>query len=89
MPETTIDQAQILGERLRAALAGDQLLREHGVTGSVGVASFPLHGASIEDIIRQADQAMYCSKSEGGDRVSVPVLDQEGMRESQAQQVGI
>jgi diguanylate cyclase (GGDEF)-like protein len=72
MPETTIDNAQTLGERLRSALANDPLLRERNVTGSVGAASFPQHGGTIEDIIRQADQAMYQSKTSGGNRVCVP-----------------
>jgi diguanylate cyclase (GGDEF)-like protein len=89
MPETSMEQAHVLGERLRSALAHDPLLREHGVTGSIGVGSFPLHGATIEDIIRQADQAMYCSKSSGGNRVSIPTPNQERAPEAQTQQVGI
>jgi diguanylate cyclase (GGDEF)-like protein len=82
MPETEIDQAQILGERLRSALAGDPLLRERRVTGSLGVACFPLHGATIEELIRQADQAMYQSKSSGGDRVSIPPATRQPTTES-------
>lgn len=77
LPETTIDQAESLGERLRAWLAGDPLLSQRHVTGSFGVASFPLHGATVEEIIRQADQAMYSSKSSGGNRVSLPALQIE------------
>src|SRR5207237_4880674 len=40
MPETALDEAQILGERLRAALADDSLLSQRCVTGSFGVATF-------------------------------------------------
>ena len=36
------------------------------ITGSFGVASFPMHGFSIEDIIRVADAGMYAAKHEGG-----------------------
>jgi diguanylate cyclase (GGDEF)-like protein len=72
LPETSLEQAQTLGERLRKWLATDPVLSERGVTGSFGVSSFPLHGATIEEIIRQADEAMYVSKSLGGDRVSTP-----------------
>ena len=89
MPETGIDQARTLGERLRSSLNADPLLRERQVTGSLGVASFPLHGASIEEIIRQADQAMYRSKSSGGDCVSLPAGVREGAAESQEARVGI
>ena len=70
MPETAVEQAQILAERLRLWLATDPMLNEHHITGSFGVATFPLHGFSAEDIIRVADAGMYVSKKAGGDRVS-------------------
>jgi diguanylate cyclase (GGDEF)-like protein len=70
MPETGVEQAQILAERLRLWLATDPMLSEHKITGSFGVASFPVHGFSAEEIIRVADAGMYVSKKAGGDRVS-------------------
>lgn len=70
MPETAVEQAQILAERLRLWLATDPMLSEHEITGSFGVASFPTHGFSAESIIRVADMGMYISKKAGGDRVS-------------------
>ncbi len=70
MPETGAEQAQILAERLRLWLASDPMLSEHHITGSFGVASFPVHGFSAESIIRVADAGMYVSKHAGGDRVS-------------------
>ena len=70
MPETAVEQAQILSERLRLWLATDPMLSEHHITGSFGVASFPVHGLAAEDIIRAADAGMYVSKKAGGDRVS-------------------
>jgi diguanylate cyclase (GGDEF)-like protein len=70
MPETGAEQAQVLAERLRQWLATDPMLSEHHITGSFGVASFPMHGFSIEDIIRVADAGMYVSKRSGGNSVS-------------------
>jgi len=70
MPETGVEQAQILAERLRLWLAMDPMLHEHSITGSFGVGSFPVHGFSAEDIIRVADAGMYASKHLGGNRVS-------------------
>src|SRR6202034_609356 len=46
------------------------MLSEHSITGSFGVASFPMHGFSVEDIIRVADAGMYVSKRSGGNLVS-------------------
>jgi diguanylate cyclase (GGDEF)-like protein len=70
MPETGVEQAQALAERLRQWIAADAMLNEHHITGSFGVASFPVHGFSTEDLIRVADAGMYVSKHAGGDRVS-------------------
>jgi len=70
MPETGIEQAQILAERLRLWLATDPGLQDYHITGSFGVASFPVHGSSTDDIIRVADAGMYVSKHAGGNRVS-------------------
>jgi diguanylate cyclase (GGDEF)-like protein len=71
MPETGMEQAQVLAERLRLWLATDPMLSEHQITGSFGVASFPVHGFLSEDIIRVADAGLYVSKRAGGDQVSV------------------
>ncbi len=70
MPETGIEQAQVLAERLRLWLATDPMLEEHQITGSFGVASFPVHGFSMEELIRVADAGMYVAKHAGGNQVS-------------------
>jgi diguanylate cyclase (GGDEF)-like protein len=78
MPETGPDQAQVLAERLRQWIASDPMLSEHKITGSFGVASFPTHGFSIEDVIRVADAGMYVSKRSGGNLVSTAEEFAEG-----------
>jgi diguanylate cyclase (GGDEF)-like protein len=82
MPETGVEQAMTLAERLRLWLCTDPMLQEHHITGSFGVASFPVHGLSAEDIIRVADSGMYMAKHAGGDRVST--ADEFGVDESGA-----
>jgi diguanylate cyclase (GGDEF)-like protein len=78
MPETGPEQAQVLAERLRQWIVTDPMLSEHHITGSFGVASFPTHGFSIEDIIRVADAGMYVSKRSGGNLVSAAEEYAEG-----------
>lgn len=41
------------------------------ISVSVGIATFPKNGSSAEALLRAADQAMYESKTQGRDRVSV------------------
>jgi len=78
MPETGIEQAQALAERLRVWVATDPTLEEHHITGSFGVASFPVHGFSIEDLIRVADAGMCVAKKAGGNQVSTSDAFGEG-----------
>ena len=78
MPDTGPEQAQVLAERLRQWMAGDSMLNERSVTGSFGVASFPMHGFAIEDVIRVADAGMYVSKRSGGNLVSTAQEFSEG-----------
>jgi diguanylate cyclase (GGDEF)-like protein len=79
MPETGIEQSQVLAERLRLWLATDPMLEEHHITGSFGVASFPVHGFSMEDLIRVADAGMYVAKHAGGNQVATSDAFGEGM----------
>ncbi len=78
MPETGIEQARVLAERLQLWLATDPMLEEHHITGSFGVASFPAHGFSMEELIRVADAGMYVAKHAGGNRVSTSDAFGEG-----------
>ena len=78
MPETGVEQAQILAERLRLWIVTDPMLAEHHISGSFGVASFPVHGFTVEDIIRVADAGMYVSKHAGGNRVSTAEEYEDG-----------
>jgi putative nucleotidyltransferase with HDIG domain len=71
MPETTTEQAEILAERLRAALEADHFLRAHGVTASFGIATFPDHGSTQGEILIVADSGMYLAKHHSGNCVKL------------------
>lgn len=43
-----------------------------GITVSIGVSSFPQHGKTMEELLRNADLALYRAKNEGRDRVARP-----------------
>ena len=74
MPETTTEKAEILAERLRAALEADHFLRAHGVTASFGIATFPDHGPTQGEIVSLADSGMYLAKNCNGNCVKVASL---------------
>jgi diguanylate cyclase (GGDEF)-like protein/putative nucleotidyltransferase with HDIG domain len=70
MPETGIEQARQLANKLRGWVAADPLLRDKNITASFGIAAFPVHGSTPQDLIQVADSSMYLSKHQGGNSVS-------------------
>jgi diguanylate cyclase (GGDEF)-like protein/putative nucleotidyltransferase with HDIG domain len=71
MREGSVEQAEILAERLCSAMAADPFLASHGVTASFGISSFPVHGAATEEILRVAEAGMYLAKHHHGNCVRV------------------
>jgi diguanylate cyclase (GGDEF)-like protein len=73
-PSAGAGAAAGIGERIRRHIA-DAPLKVDGqdipMSVSIGVASFPRHGEKFESVARNADKALYLSKSEGRNRVTV------------------
>jgi diguanylate cyclase (GGDEF)-like protein/putative nucleotidyltransferase with HDIG domain len=69
MPETDAEQSHQLATKLRAWICSDRLLRDKNVTSSFGVATFPLHGSTPQELMQAADASMYLSKHQGGNAV--------------------
>jgi len=70
MPETGAAQAMQIADKLRPAISDDPLLREKTITASFGLACFPIHGSTPQELIQVADASMYLSKHEGGNTIS-------------------
>ncbi len=68
MPETEIDGAIQVAERIRKKLAAEKL-PVGTITVSIGAAAFPAQGDSAEALIAAADAALYDAKHAGGNRV--------------------
>ncbi|MFN2570950.1 MAG: diguanylate cyclase [Gemmatimonadales bacterium] len=68
MPETEIDGAMDVAERIRKKIAADRL-PAGTITLSLGVSQFPVHGDGPDPLIAAADAALYEAKRAGGDRV--------------------
>jgi len=47
------------------------------VTVSLGIASYPEHGKSLEDLLKASDKALYESKHAGRNRATVYVEQTE------------
>ncbi|WP_040535234.1 GGDEF domain-containing protein, partial [Legionella drancourtii] len=72
-PNMTLDNAfdrmDQFREQLKNTIAYYKDRPLPGITISIGIAEAPKHGATIEDIIKAADHALYAAKEAGKDRV--------------------
>ena len=80
LPDTPLERAREVAERVAAAIRGHAFLRRDAegtvpVTTSIGVASFPVHGESHEDLFAAADRALYVVKRRGRDGVATAATD--------------
>jgi diguanylate cyclase (GGDEF)-like protein/putative nucleotidyltransferase with HDIG domain len=74
LPETTQEQALEIAERIRCAVAEQRFDVETSsepirATVSIGVASFPKDAVDANELIHQADLAVYRAKLQGRNRV--------------------
>ena len=74
MPDTDLAKAYHVGERLRQCIAAapfdaGERTGPLRVTASVGVASLEFPDDTAELILKRADQALYCAKRDGRNRV--------------------
>ncbi|MEO6890753.1 MAG: GGDEF domain-containing protein [Ktedonobacteraceae bacterium] len=74
LPESDNEQALLVAERMRAAVAATPLVPELveggiNVTISVGIATYPDDAASGSQVVELADQAMYWAKRLGRNQV--------------------
>jgi diguanylate cyclase (GGDEF)-like protein len=69
IPEAAKDAAYILSERLRKQFAGLKLENFPQITISLGIATYPFDGTELEDLIKNADAAMYAAKRAGRNKV--------------------
>jgi diguanylate cyclase (GGDEF)-like protein len=69
LPDTDKEGAMITAEKLRTAMERRGFSHMTTVTGSFGVAVLPDDGDGIDQLIREADRALYRAKARGRNRV--------------------
>jgi len=68
LPETTVEEAYVVTERLRTAMEAAFATELVPLTFSFGVAGFPHHGRKPDDLLRAGDRALYAAKELGRNR---------------------
>jgi diguanylate cyclase (GGDEF)-like protein len=78
-PDTDVDGALVLAEKLREALMREEIPHlSQPITASFGIATIPYHAGGAELLLRRADRACYLAKDRGRNRVQVAVNDEPG-----------
>ena len=96
LPETSIDDAYQVAERIRKTVESTASFRETPVTCSLGIANWPSDGIMKEEVVGRADAAMYQAKESGRNRTALskelkkPVVPLVGaMREEEPKALSI
>jgi diguanylate cyclase (GGDEF)-like protein len=76
MPQTDKEEAFVVAERIRENIKASLMNRykkflRPSITVSIGIASFPQDGRSMDELIESVDAALYKAKSTGKDRTVV------------------
>lgn len=74
LPGTELQEAALIADSLREAVSRHRFLAEgvhpyEGLTISAGVANFPYHAQSREELLGAADEALFSSKVTGRNRI--------------------
>ena len=68
LPNTSLEEALLLAERVRQSIENISFEKSKGllkITASIGVAAFTDEMSDIDDLIRNADNALYQAKANG------------------------
>jgi len=74
LPETNAEQALEAGEKIRRGIEAQCIPYDRSqlqVTVSIGVATIPYHALEKKSLIASADEALYTSKRNGKNRITV------------------
>lgn len=76
-----------IAEKILASLEGPILTGGHEirVTATIGISIYPTHGVYSEELIKNADAAMYLAKQEGRNRYGLFVAGSDGPVRTQAE----
>lgn len=71
LPGISSEGAMIAAERIRKAIESKEIETIGHITGSLGVATFLEHTSNVEELLELTDQAMYSSKRNGRNQVTL------------------
>ena len=71
LPGINSEGAMVAAERIRKSIEAAEIDTIGHITGSLGVATYFVHTDNVEELLELTDQAMYASKRNGRNRVTL------------------
>lgn len=71
LPGIDSNGGMIAAERIRAAIENTPVDEIGKITASIGVGTYPEHSVNVDELLEMTDQAMYKSKINGRNRVTI------------------
>ena len=78
LPDTSMEKLKVIAEKIRLAIESypwQEKLGVRNVTASFGLSVYPQHGTDLQDLILNADAAMFQAKSSGRNCVAAANLE--------------
>ena len=85
LPGISSDGAMVAAERIRKSIESQEIETIGHITGSLGVATFLEHTSNVEELLELTDQAMYNSKRNGRNQVTLA----KSMSETSWQEIAV
>lgn len=72
MPGIGINEAEMIAQRIKNKVYQEKLMNDkRDVTVSMGVANYPRHATTYDELIEKSEQALYVAKNSGRNRTTV------------------
>jgi diguanylate cyclase (GGDEF)-like protein len=71
LPQAFAEGAELVAERLRARIEKIEIKGFGNLSASIGIATYPAHGTSRNELMAAADKALYRAKRNGRNRVCI------------------
>ena len=77
LPGIDSNGGMVAAERIRAAIENEEVPQIGKITASIGVGTYPEHSMNVDELVEMTDQAMYRSKINGRNRVTIAKQNEE------------
>lgn len=77
LPGIDSNGGMVAAERIRAAIENEEVPQIGKITASIGVGTYPEHSMNVDELVEMTDQAMYRSKINGRNRVTLAKQNEE------------